>query len=246
MIYKGKIKSILIFLSFMIIVSLFSACADTNNNASISDSAKSSVGTPKGVKTKESDSKKNTKNNKTLIAYFSRIGNAEYKEDVDAVSSASVNLIGSKVYGNAKILADMVQKETGGELFFIKTVDKYPSLYDDTTAKAKKEQEESARPKLANHVKNMASYDTVILIYPIWWGTIPMPVSTFLEEYDFSGKTILPLCTNEGSQLGSSEEDISKLCPNAKLKEGLSVIGSEVNEAEDDVKDWLKESDVTA
>lgn len=241
MIYKSKIKSVLIFLSFMIIVSLLAACADTNKNVSPSDSAKGSVGASNGEKTKESASKKNN----ILIAYFSRVGNAEYKEDVDAVSSASVNLTGDKVYGNAELLADMVQKETGGELFFIKTVDKYPSSYDDTTEKAKKEQEENARPKLANHVKNMESYDTVILIYPIWWGTIPMPVSTFLEEYDFSGKTILPLCTNEGSQLGSSEDDISKLCPNAKMKRGLSVLGSEVNNCEDEVEKWLKSSDVT-
>ena len=82
-------------------------------------------------------------------------------------------------------------------------------------------------------------YSTVILAYPNYWGTMPMAVFTFLENFDFSGKTILPLCTNEGSGMGGSERDIKRTCPSANVGSGLSVIGSEAANAGSRVKKWL-------
>ena len=90
----------------------------------------------------------------------------------------------------------------------------------------------------------MDSYDTVILIYPNWWGTLPQPLFTFLEEYDFSGKTILPLCTHGGSRMGRSEQDIAALCPEANLREGPAVSGSSVHEAGADVAEWIANSGI--
>ena len=101
-----------------------------------------------------------------LIAYFSRVGNMDFNEDIDAVTSASVNMDGSNVSGNAQLLAEMAQKITGGDLFFIETVEKYPAEYRGTTDQAKTEQNNDARPKLSSHVENMDAYSTVILIYP--------------------------------------------------------------------------------
>lgn len=174
-----------------------------------------------------------------LVAYFSRVGNMNFDENIDAVTSASVNVDGSNVSGNAQLLAEMAQKATGGDVFFIETVEKYPAEYRGTTDQAKTEQNDDARPELSAHVENMEAYDTIVLIYPNWWGTLPQPVFTFLEEYDFSGKTILPLCTHEGSRLGRSENDIASLCPDAQLLDGLSVKGSAAGNAQTEVEEWI-------
>lgn len=115
----------------------------------------------------------------------------------------------------------------------------YPAGYDETTDVALKEQHANARPKLSTHVDRMEDYDTIFLGYPNWWGTIPMAVCAFLEEYKLSGKTIVPFCTHEGSRLGSSERDIAKLCPGARLLGGLAIRGSSVERARKDVNDWL-------
>jgi len=85
----------------------------------------------------------------------------------------------------------------------------------------------------------MDRYDTIILGYPNWWGTFPMAVFTFLEEYEFAGKTIPPFCTHEGSGLGGSERDIRKLCPGAKVLPGLAIRGGGVKGANDAIKSWI-------
>jgi flavodoxin len=87
----------------------------------------------------------------------------------------------------------------------------------------------------------LASYDVILLGYPNWWGSMPMPVFTFLEEYDFSRKTIAPFCTHEGSGLGHSVMDIKKLCPQSTVLEGLAVRGGDVKNAQDEVTGWLRE-----
>ena len=179
-----------------------------------------------------------------LIAYFSRVGNMDFDENIDAVTSASVNMDGSNVSGNAQLLAEMAQEVTGGDLFFIETVEKYPAEYRGTTDQAKTEQNDDARPELLSHVENMDAYDTIVLIYPNWWGTLPQSVFTFLEEYDFSGKTILPLCTHEGSRLGRSESDIASICPDARLLDGLSVKGSDAGSAQTEVEEWISNSGI--
>ena len=100
-----------------------------------------------------------------LIAYFSRVGNMDFDENIDAVTSASVNMNGSNVSGNAQLLAEMAQGVTGGDLFFIETVEKYPAEYRGTTDQAKTEQNDDARPELSSHVENMDAYDVISLIY---------------------------------------------------------------------------------
>ena len=109
---------------------------------------------------------------------------------------------------------------------------------------AQTELHENARPELTGHVEAMDSYDVIILGYPDWCGTMPMPVFTFLEEYDFSEKMIVPFCTHEGSGLGRSERDIAKLCSGATLAKGLAIHGTRINTAQKDVENWLNRIDV--
>jgi flavodoxin len=164
-----------------------------------------------------------------LVAYFSRPGN-------NYVNGKIVNL----PVGNTEVLAQMIQETTKGDIFRINTANPYPSDYTETTDVAGKELQEKARPKLSDHVKNMGLYDVVFLGYPNWWGTIPMPIATFLTDYDFSGKTIAPFCTNEGSGLGRSIIDIKELCPHSDVLDGLAVRGGAVNKAQNQVSLWLR------
>lgn len=167
-------------------------------------------------------------NSKSLIAYYSRKGN-NY-------------LNGSIVYlpvGNTQVVAKKIQEITGSDLFEIDTIKPYPEDYTETTNVAMDEKRKNARPELTKVVDDMDAYDVIYLGYPNWWGTFPMAVFTFLESYDFSGKTIIPYCTHEGSGLGSSERDIKKLCPDAKVLPGLAIRGGSVKSADNSLKSWI-------
>ena len=166
---------------------------------------------------------------KCLTAYFSRKGN-------NYVSGNIVNL----AIGNTEVAATMIQKITGSDMFHIEAVKSYPKDYNEATKVAQEEIHKNARPELNDQVDDMDSYDVIFLGYPNWWGTMPMPVFTFLETYDFSGKTIIPFCTHEGSGMGHSESDIKKLCPGAKVKKGLPIRGSNVQHSENEIFQWLQ------
>ena len=165
---------------------------------------------------------------KSLIAYFSRKGS-------NYVGGSIVNL----PIGNTEVIANKIQELTGSHMFEIKAVKSYPKDYTETTNVAQDELRENARPELTEIVDDMDSYNVIYIGYPNWWGTMPMAVFTFLESYDFSGKTIIPYCTHEGSGMGSSERDIKKICPNAKVLSGLPIKGGSVSRADKDVEKWL-------
>ncbi|MCZ0860093.1 flavodoxin [Methanocorpusculum sp. MG] len=156
---------------------------------------------------------------KILIAYFSRTGNTE-------------------------TIANMIAEETSGTLFEIVPEVSYPEDYTECTEIARQEQNDNARPALATHVENMNEYDVVFVGYPIWWGTMPMMMFTFLEEYDLDGKTIVPFCTSGGTGLGRSVTDIRTLCPNATIADGFTVGGSSAADARDRVADWIADLDL--
>ena len=172
-------------------------------------------------------------NKKVLIAYFSRAGN-------NYVGGAIVNL----TVGNTEVAMNTVEKLTGGAMFRIDPVNKYAADYTKCTEEAKRELRAIARPELVDYLNNIDDFDTIILGYPNFWGTMPMPVFTFLERHDFSGKLILPLCTHEGSGMGRSEGDIKKLCPSADVRPGLAIRGSSVKTAANDIENWLKKEGV--
>lgn len=167
---------------------------------------------------------------KILIAYYSRKGQ-------NYVSGSIKDL---KV-GNTELVAEMIGKITGGDLFKIETVNSYPLDYNETADIAQDELRTNARPELSSKVSGIEDYDVIILGYPNWWDTMPMAVYTFLESYDFSGKTIMPYCTHEGSGFGHSEKDIVKLCPEANLLKGLAIHGTNVSKAKVDIEKWLKD-----
>lgn len=168
-------------------------------------------------------------NLKTLIAYYSRKGR-------NYLNGSIVDL----PVGNTEVMAKKIQAMTGGDLFQIETLKAYPEDYTETTNVAKDEKRENARPEITETVDNMSSYDVIYLGYPNWWNTFPMAVFTFLESHDFSGKTIIPFCTHEGSGMGNSERDIKKLCPDANVLPGLAIRGGSVGKADNEITDWIR------
>lgn len=166
---------------------------------------------------------------RSLIAYFSRSGQ-------NYVDGGVVDL----PTGNTEVAATMIQAVTGADLLPLETLDKYPADYEETTRVARRELRANARPELKGQPESLNAYQLVFLGYPNWCGTAPMAVFTFLEAYDFSGKTIAPFCTHEGSGLGTSEGDIRKACPQAKVLSGLAIRGGSVKSAEREIGRWLE------
>ncbi len=165
---------------------------------------------------------------KTLIAFFSR---------------ADENYFGGAMryvkVGNTEIVVGHMKEIIDADTFKIEMKDPYSPVYMTCIDEAKKDLRDNARPELVNYLDSIDEYDTVVLAYPNYWGTFPMAVATFLERYDFSGKTILPLCTNEGSGMGSSERDIKKYTSGAEVKRGLSITGSNAENSKGAVQKWF-------
>ena len=166
---------------------------------------------------------------RTLIAFFSR---------------ADENYFGGAMryvkVGNTEIVCDLMKKMIDADAFKIEMKNPYSPVYMTCIEEAKQHLREKARPELVSYPDSIDEYDTVILAYPNYWGTIPMAVATFLEKYDFTGKTILPLCTNEGSGMGGSEKTIKQCAPGADVKKGLPINGSSAANSGDAVRHWLK------
>jgi flavodoxin len=143
--------------------------------------------------------------------------------------------------GNTREIADQIHNNVGGDVFEIKAVNTYPSDYDTVVKQARQELDSGYKPELKTKIENIESYDVVFIGYPDWWGTIPAPVRTLLSDYDFSQKTIAPFCTHEGSGLGRSVSDISKLCPKSTVLEGVAIRGRDAKTAQNKVSEWLQE-----
>ena len=137
------------------------------------------------------------------------------------------------------MVANHIKEITGGEVFRISTVHAYPTDYNAVVDVASQEQKKRDRPGLSHQVANMEAYDVVFVGYPNWWSTMPMAVFSFLESHDFSGKTIVPFCTHEGSAMGRSVRDLRELCPRSVILDGLAIRGGHVKAAKDDVAAWL-------
>lgn len=171
----------------------------------------------------------NLNDKKVLVAYFSHTGENYYSGKIIDIEK-----------GNTHILAEIIAETCGADMFEIRAVKEYSHSYTPCTEEAKEELRANARPELRENI-DISAYDVIFLGFPNWWGTMPMPVWTFLESHDFSGKVVLPFCTHEGSRMGNSEKDLGRLIPGAVRKRGLPVQGSCVKDAKYDVVKWIEE-----
>ncbi|WP_157153982.1 flavodoxin [Brachyspira murdochii] len=142
--------------------------------------------------------------------------------------------------GNTKTAANMIKNMTHADMFEVKTAESYPTDYNDTINQARDELNNNILPRLSANINNLADYDTIILCYPNWWGTIPQAVKQLLQTHNFSGKKIAPLCTHGGGGMGRSLNDIKTLCPNSDILNHLSISGRSVNGSENNIRTWLQ------
>lgn len=225
-------------LSFFSLVFAFSFTGCDNSNKEEAQTK------PTNKTTQEESSSSTTKRSaqqtdgKILVAYFSWADNAVLDEDVDAVTSPSVI-----APGNVEELAGWVQEETGGELFSIRVKDPYPSDWDDCLERANEERGDDARPELEENVENLDDYDTVYLGYPNWWYGVPMPLLSFLEENDLSGKQVYLFCSHGTGGLANSVEIITDALPDAEISDNIfDCYEEDASSSENDIKEWVSQT----
>lgn len=164
-----------------------------------------------------------------LIVYFSRRGENYVSGRIQPLS-----------VGNTEVVARRLQVLTGADLFQLEPVHPYSDNYNLCIEQAQADQRQDARPALRALPDHLEDYDTIYLGYPNYWGTMPMAVYTFLEHFDFSGKTIHPFCTHEGSGLSGTEKDIQRAAKGASVAKGLSIYGSSVDQAKPALEKWSR------
>ena len=198
-------------IAVVVISGMFTGCGSSsakNNQTTKNDSAEKSSDINSSSNAVTEAVQNNTDNENILIAYFSVPENVD-TDGIDANSGASIVVKNKDVLGNMQYMAMTIQEAIGGELFRIETKEKYPLEHETLVNQAKEEQNEEVRPELATHIENVEQYDMIFLGYPNWWGDMPQPLYTFLEEYDFSGKTIIPFNSHGGSGFSNTIEEIN-------------------------------------
>jgi len=232
-----------IMLAVVVISGMFTGCGSSsakNNQTTKNDSAEKSSDINSSSNAVTEAVQNNTDNENILIAYFSVPENVD-TDGIDANSGASIVVKNKDVLGNMQYMAMTIQEAIGGELFRIETKEKYPLEHETLVNQAKEEQNEEVRPELSTHIENVEQYDMIFLGYPNWWGDMPQPLYTFLEEYDFSGKTIIPFNSHGGSGFSNTIEEIKKLQSNATVRDdGLSISRNDVADSEQEITDWAK------
>lgn len=168
----------------------------------------------------------------TLVIYFSRTGEQYVVGVIDK--------------GNTAIVAEMIAEQTGADLFeVLPAEDHYPMTYDELTEVAKQEQNENARPAYSGELPDLSGYSTIFIGAPVWWGDWPMIMYTVFENNDFSGKTLIPFSTHEGSGLSGFDKKLQDACPDATVGKGLAVQGNDAQNNQESVKEtvgsWLAE-----
>lgn len=163
-----------------------------------------------------------------LIAYFTGADNMP-QEGLDAISSASVKEMGGELVGNTELVAMRIQEYVQGDLFSILTNRLYSQNYTLSTIQAWGEQTLNVKPRLVSHVENFEEYDVIFLGYPAWWMDVPIAIESFLGEYDFAGKTVIPFTTHFSSGLGNTVEKIQDMIPEAEVLPGISIQENALN-----------------
>lgn len=219
-----KITSIILCICMLTFVS---ACASDTSNT---DTQK---------ETSDTNTTLDLKNQKVLIAYFTRAENIPLQGNEDATTSASLVKKDGEIVGNTGYVARVIQEQTKGTLFPIKLDDPYSADYDTLEDLAKQQGEENARPKVSTIVENIQDYDIIFLGYPNWWYDMPMGVYSFLEQVDLSGKTIIPFVTHGGSGFSDTINELKTMFPDANIQSEFEIYQHDVVDKEDDIITWL-------
>lgn len=203
--------------------------SETSGTANVKSSSLEDMGT----QTTDSD---------TLVVYFS-MPETQNPDDMTQEEDNSVVVIDGEVLGNTQYVAYIIQENTGADIFRIEPETPYPTDHETLVDLAAEEQNNDARPAIKDRIENLEQYDTIFIGYPNWWGDMPMILYSFFDEYDFSGKNIIPFNTHGGSGFSDTINTIMKLEPDASVDEaGFTVSRNDVQDAEPDIIAWLENS----
>lgn len=236
-------------MSLLMMFSL-AACNSGETNTSVPSETESAE--PESVQTSEPESTPSSEpenetaggsGSNTLVVYFSmpETTNPDESSMTEEERNSTV-IIDGEVLGNTQYVAYVIQENTGADLFRIEPEVPYPTDHDTLVDQAAEEQDNGARPAIKDTIENFDQYDTIFVGYPNWWSDMPMILYTFFDTYDFSGKTIIPFNTNDGSGFSNTISMIAELEPDASIYEdGFTVSRNNVQEAEPDILAWLNE-----
>lgn len=169
------------------------------------------------------------------------VSNESKTDDINIENKGNTLILYFSMSGNTETVANYIHEEIGGDIVKLETVQTYPEDYDELVDYAHEEQRDNTRPELETAIENIEQYDTIFLGYPNWWGDMPMPIYSFLDQYDLSNKTIAPFITHGGSGLSGTPANIANEEPDAVVTEGLAINGDDVDDCQDEVNEWLNE-----
>lgn len=169
------------------------------------------------------------------------VSNESKIDDINIENMGNTLILYFSMSGNTETVANYIHEEIGGDIVKLETVQTYPEDYDELVDYAREEQRDNTRPELETAIENIEQYDTIFLGYPNWWGDMPMPIYSFLDQYDLSNKTIAPFITHGGSGLSGTPANIANEEPDAVVTEGLAINGDDVDDCQDEVNEWLNE-----
>lgn len=216
-------KHICIWLASIVMIFLTAGCSTNANNGTPNAGFKATpkpADTTSRISVAEISPAKGESTNKILVAYFSHSG-------------------------NTRQIAKYIHEDVGGDIYEITPVNPYPENYDAVVARVRQERAVDARPALTAKVENMEAYNVIFVGFPNWGSDMPKPVYTFLEQYDFSGKTIIPFCTHGGGGFGISIQHLTELAPKATILDGFEISGSNVGTQKHAVDNWLHNIGIT-
>lgn len=219
-------KIISLFMVLTMVLSL--AACSTNQSPNESTPEESSS------QTNESTPTPSNTNGKNLVVYFSMPDNVD----------DSTVVIDGETLGNTQYMAYVIQETVGADIFRIEPETPYPTDHDELVDIAREEQSNNARPAIKDTIENFDTYENIFVGYPNWWGDMPMILYSFFDEYDFSGKTIIPFNTHGGSGFSGTISTIKELEPNAEVLDGKSISRNDIQDAEQEIVDWVNSFDL--
>lgn len=211
------------------------------NNNQVSNNRVNTSSVVNSSNTNNTNSENEADEQKILVAYFS-LPETNDPNNMNEDEENSTVIVNGEVLGNTQYVAQLISENTGADIFRIEAKEDYPLEHDVLVDRALEEQNEDARPEIKETVSNMDDYDIVFLGYPNWWGDMPMIIYTFLEQYNFEGKTIVPFNTHGGSGLSSTVSTITEKLPNSNvISNAFTLSRNNMEEAPKEVESWLEE-----
>ena len=218
---------------------------NTKNNQTISDSnvnLKNNNESKSEAIENNDETESNTSNGlKTLVVYFS-VPETNNPNNMTKDEDNSTVVVNGEVLGNTQYVAELIKERTSADIFRLEPTNAYPTNHSELLKRAQEEMRNKVKPEINGKIENFEQYDVIYVGYPIWNADIPPIIETFLSEYKFDGKTVVPFCTHGGSGLSGTPSTIAKLIPNANvIQNGFSISRSSMNSAISEVESWLKE-----